>query len=276
MATELEEQLLRQNKILRDQIARLLGQKVELERQLDDLSRDRAQTGVDTIVAALARSVRDADAAVLALADNAPRFTVGEIDATFRGTVVASTAGVGLRLPVPEYGVQPGHLGSIRLSMSAIPPPVTAPAPVVMTPPSPDERLRASLEQVQVAFSQRQGAGKAAADDIVQHATTLLASADARNTTTGLANGLDGIASGLTRSAKALSARERAADVEPYRNAAKGLQGVSREVRGAGSVKDPHRTRSSEILDTLRSQPPSPAVRKPERKTRSQPRKRQR
>ena len=259
MATEVEEQLRRENKILRDQIARLLAQKVDLQRQLEDLSRERAQTGVDAIVAALARSVRDADATLAAQADKGPRFTVSEVDATFRGSVVGTASGVALRLPVPEYGVQPGHLGSIRMSMSVIPPPVAAPPPAWTSAPSPDERLRASLEQVQVSFSDRRGAGQAAADDIVARTTSLLSSADTRNRAATLATELDGIASALTRSAKALSLRGPSTGAAPYfyRDAAKALKNVSREVRASGSVTDADRNRVSEILETLRPGPPS-------------------
>jgi hypothetical protein len=269
MPTELEEQLLRENKALRQQIARLLAQKVDLQRQLADVSRERAETGVDAIVAALGRSIRDADAALAAQSEAGPRFTVGDIDATFRGVVVGSTSGVALRLPVPEYGVQPGHLGSIRVSMAVVPPPVGASAPAVPAPTPapapapipaptptsstsqpPDVRLRESLEGVQATFSNRQGAGKAAADEIIEHTTNLLASPASRTQARTFSTELDGIASGLTRSAKALS-RKGSKEANRHRDAAKALEPVSSEVGKAGRVTNTDKERVAAILETL-------------------------
>ena len=252
MATELEEQLRRENTLLRAQIARLLERTVDLQRQLEDVVRERAQTDAAALVAALARSIRDADAALAADADTGLRFTVGEIDATFRGSVVSTPSGVALRLPVPEYGVRPGHLGSMRVSMGIIPPPVAAPSPVPVapSPASPDERLRASLERVQMTFSGVRGPDEAAAGEIVARTTLLLSSADVRSDPATLTAGLDAIASALTRSARPRASRPADA-AAPFREAATALRSVSRGVRKAGTVTDKDRDRVSEILEPL-------------------------
>ena len=254
MATELEEQLRRENTLLRDQVARLLSQTVELQRQLEDVSRERAQTDADALVAALAQSIRHADAALAAEADAGPRFTVSEIDATFRGSIVATPSGVAVRLPVPEYGVRPDHLGSIRVAMGVIPPPVAAGSPAPIMPSSPDGRLRASLERVQVTFSDVRGPAEAAAGEIVARTTLLVSSPDVRNDAATLAAELDGIASALTRSARPRASRPAATAVTRYREAAKALRTFSRDVRKAGTVTDGDRNRVSEILEALGSQ----------------------
>lgn len=251
MPTELEEQLRRENQLLRDQIARLLSRMADLQRQLEDVTRERAQTDAGALVAALAQSIRDADAALAAEAETGPRFTMSEVDATFRGAVVGTPSGVALRLPVPEYGVLPGHLGSIRVSMAVIPPPVAAPSTPAVAPASADGRLRASLERVQARFSDVRGAGEAAAGEIVSRTTRLLSAADARNDAATLAAELDGIASALTRTARAHATRRPATAAVSYREAARALKEVSRGLRESRSVTDASRNRVSDILETL-------------------------
>jgi hypothetical protein len=51
MLTNSEAELLRQNKLLRDHVARLVSTNVDLLRQIEHLLRERGQTGVDELAA---------------------------------------------------------------------------------------------------------------------------------------------------------------------------------------------------------------------------------
>jgi hypothetical protein len=58
MLTNTEAELLRQNKLLRDHVARLVSTNVDLLRQIEHLLRERGQTGVDELAAVAASSDR--------------------------------------------------------------------------------------------------------------------------------------------------------------------------------------------------------------------------
>ena len=237
MADDVEE-LQRQNKLLRDQIARLLTKTVDLERQLEDVTRARAQSGVDALASALARSVRSANATLAAEAGDQPRFAVSDMEATFRGTVLASSSGVAFRLPVPEYGVLPGHLGEVRMTMATVPPPAgTPPAPLpsvaaaAAATPSPEAQLTAALEQAQQMFTGWTAErGKAAASHIVARTTQLLASPQRWNRPRDLAADVKKIADALHSLAKARRAGGFASEVGPYRAVANSLTQHARTI----------------------------------------------
>ena len=220
-------------KQLRDALARLMTRNLELVREVEDLKRERSQTSVESIASAVAQSVRSANAAFAADAEGGARYTVSEIDATFRGTVLASPTGVALRMPIPEHGVLPGHLGSVRLTIAAVPPPVGE-SLTVAPPPSPTVRLTAALEDLQTRLTRRTARqGAAAAKDGVAHATRLLALSAQWTDAETLASGAEGIATALRQMAKAVPARARAALTGPdaYRDAAKRLSDIAKSLR---------------------------------------------
>jgi hypothetical protein len=220
-------------KQLRDALARLMTRNLELVREVEDLKRERSQTAVESIASAVAQSVRSANAAFAAEAEGGPRYTVSEIDATFRGTVLASPAGVALRMPIPEYGVLPGHLGSVRLTIAAVPPPVGE-SMTVAPPPSPAVRLTTALEDLQTSLNRRTARqGAAAAKDGMAHATELLASSAQWGDVETLASAAQGIATALRQMVKTVPARSRGAPSGQggYRDAAKRLSEIARSLR---------------------------------------------
>jgi hypothetical protein len=248
-------------KQLRDAIARLMTRNLELAREVEDLKRERSQTPVESIASAVTQSVRSAEAALAAEAGSGARYTVSEIDATFRGTVLASPAGVALRMPIPEYGVLPGHLGSVRLTIAAVPPPVSK-STTVAPPSTPAVRLTAALEDLQARLNRRSVRhGAAAAKDGVAHATGLLAASAQWGDAETLASGAEGLATALRQMVKAAPTRDRAAlsGAEVYRDAAKQLSDIARSLRlNKVTPADAIADLAGAIEHAVRAETPSP------------------
>lgn len=155
-----------QIKLLRDQIARLISRNLELQRQLDDLKRDRADLAIDEIAAAAVRSVRSAELALAEETGEGRRYTVSQLQTTLRGFLVQPGDRLALRLPLPENSVPPDHLGSLQMTFSQVP---TAP------PPDAEEALVATLEDAQAAFANwHREPGAAHARDVTARLTHLL------------------------------------------------------------------------------------------------------
>jgi hypothetical protein len=235
--TRTESELLRQNKLLRDHVKRLVSTNVDLLRQIENLSRELAQPSAHALAGEVTRSIRNANAARVAQAGEGQRFTVSEMEAR--------------------------HLGSIHISMAGIPPPVLALLPTLsmpsMTsvppaqdaPPLPDVRLRSSLQHVQTVFSVRRGAGKAAYDEVAARTTALLSSDLERADAKSLAKDISGIASALVRAAKARSIRSPWLTAPVFRLAARALVTLADDLQQMGRVTDVERRRLSDILRTL-------------------------
>jgi hypothetical protein len=157
-------------KQLRDQVARLISDKLELQRQLEDLRRTKADAPISNLASGAAQSVRLAEQAMAEESDPQAHYIISEMEASFQGVVVSQAEELALRLPLPEYGVDPGHLGYIRMTLAHIP---ITPQPAQ---PSGVDQLAAGLENVQAAFLrwERRG-GARAAQQVVDQITQLLA-----------------------------------------------------------------------------------------------------
>jgi hypothetical protein len=188
MATEAEVQA------LRNQIARLIGEKVQLENRVIELERDRAEMAVEGLAAAAVRSLRSAEEAMAAEVPGT-NFRVPELELTVRGYVAARDGAVLLRLPRPEVAVPPEHLGSIRMLA------VEVPAASATTPSEQTERvpvpspLITVLNDVRATFETwKPLVGRMAARDIAKRATELsneshnLSSAAAQKALSGLSS----------------------------------------------------------------------------------------
>jgi len=131
-------------KLLRDQVARLISRNLELERQLEDLKRAKADTGIESLAGTVVRSVQSAQQA---MADETPgglRYVVSELETTFRGILLQVEDRLVLRLPLPENGVRPGHLSTLRMSLAQVPQSVL---------PEAASKLSTALERAQLLFS---------------------------------------------------------------------------------------------------------------------------
>lgn len=165
MATEEEVQA------LRNQIARLIGEKVELQNRVIELERDRAEMAVEGLAAAGIRSVRSAEETMAAEAPGT-NFRIPELELTVRGYVAARDGVVLFRLPRPELTVPPEHLGTLRMLAVEVPLASKTPQQPERVPvPSP---LATVLDDVRTMFGTwKPLVGRAAARDIAKRATEL-------------------------------------------------------------------------------------------------------
>jgi hypothetical protein len=159
-----------QFKPLRDQVARLISRTLELERQVEDLQRARAELTIETVAASLVQALRSAEQA---LADDAEagaglRYTVAELQATLRAGLARQQGRLVVSLPRPELALAPEALSSLHLTLAHVP---TLPAPREIT------ALGAALERAQTAFVDwpTEAAGSPAAGEMTAEATRLLA-----------------------------------------------------------------------------------------------------
>lgn len=156
---------------LRTQVARLLSQNLELKRQIEDLRRAQAGLSVENVALSLVESVRAANTALAAAAQDETRFAVAQLDTTIRAGLVVEAERLALVLPRPELPLPLEYLGSVRLSLAQLP--VTVEAPSHPAVPA----LVAALEYAQAAFSAwRRRPGQASARTLADLTTRLLSS----------------------------------------------------------------------------------------------------
>jgi hypothetical protein len=133
----------RENKILREQIARLIGQKLELQRQLEDLRRTRSDVSVESLAVVVGNALQSAEQALNEAVDDGQRLTLSQLHTSFRGILMQQDDHLTLRLPLPEYAVSADQLGTLQMGFAGVP---TLPVSNVM------DELASALERVQVAF----------------------------------------------------------------------------------------------------------------------------
>lgn len=105
---------------LRDQIAVLVGQKVELQNQLAALAKSTSLSTVDTLAARTARAVISAQEGMASgVAGSA--YVVSSFQAEFRGLFAHQDQDLALRLPLPQEPIVPEAGGRLSLSFSRSP-----------------------------------------------------------------------------------------------------------------------------------------------------------
>ena len=145
--------LKRQIKELRDEVARLISENLELERQLEDLRRAKTDASVDALAASAINSIRQAEEAFAELSTDGSRYVISELQTRYQGVIVPQGEHLGFRVPLPEYGSAPGHLGMVQMTFNHTPPPASAPSsPAPPTPTITRNRLSAALEQTQLSL----------------------------------------------------------------------------------------------------------------------------
>ncbi len=166
-------ELKRQIQELREQVARLITDNLELGRQLEDLRRAKTDAGVDVLAAGAINSIRQAEQAFAELSPDGPRYVISELQTRYQGVIVPQSGGLAFRVPLPEYGSAPGHLGSVQMTFGHVTPPAGTPS--APAPAAGRARLAAALEQTQsllINWPRRSGAP--AAGKIVDRLTPLL------------------------------------------------------------------------------------------------------
>lgn len=155
-------------KALRDQIARLITQNLELKRQLEELRREQADATMADIAAATVHAVRAAEQAIAAESPDGHRYIISELQTTLRGYIAPRADQFVLRLPTAQQAIPPGYLGSLQLTVGQMP---ALPAAPILT-----QALVSGLEEAQALFSKwEQTPGAPAAQAVVTQLTHLLA-----------------------------------------------------------------------------------------------------
>ena len=171
--------LKRQIKELRDQVARLISENLELERQLEDLRRAKTDASVEALAAGAINSLRQAEEAFAELSTDGSRYVISELQTRYQGVIVPQGDRLAFRVPLPEYGSAPGHLGMVQMTFNHTPPPAGTPSSPA--PPSPTierNRLSAALEQTQLSLiNWSRPSGARIAEKMVDLLTHLLGSA---------------------------------------------------------------------------------------------------
>jgi hypothetical protein len=107
-------------KSLRDQIAALIGQKVELERRLAAAERSTALSTVDALATRTIKAVEQAQQDLAAGAAGSP-YVVSSFQAEFRGLFAHQGEELALRLPLPQEPILPDAGGRLSLSFARTP-----------------------------------------------------------------------------------------------------------------------------------------------------------
>jgi len=241
----------KQIQILRDLTARLVSEKLDLQRQLVELQKEKADLPVHSIAAAIARSLQSAEQT---LAEEVPgtRFTVPELQTFLRGFLVEREGVIALRLPLPEEAMSAGLFSALQMTVARIPPPV-APAPPIQTP---ERQLVGVLENIQAAFAHwDHPAGTTAAVRVVDRTVHLLA----KTPWTGndLRDGIEKLSDAALKHATAAGSHVPAAMIRKYRSAVRTLRSLVKPAKAASRTSlaadpQPLIAAASEVLDTYR------------------------
>src|SRR5688572_17571108 len=136
-------------KALRDQIARLISEKLEIQRQLEEIKREAVDVGVDRFAAAVIRSVRSAERQIAEQVPDAQRHVISELETSLRGFMVERSGTLAIRLPIPEHAAPPDLMGSVRMTISQVPVLSVKPESRVLVP----AEVLETLERTQASFA---------------------------------------------------------------------------------------------------------------------------
>src|SRR5438034_1267017 len=139
-----------QIRLFREQIAQLISENLDLNRQLEDLKQQRADIPVESIAAAAIRSVRSAERTIAEQVPEGNRYIMPQLQTSLRGFVLQSAGALALRLPFPEHAVPSDLLGTLDMTIAQVPPAMPALPPGVFAPTTP---LVAALENAQNMFA---------------------------------------------------------------------------------------------------------------------------
>jgi hypothetical protein len=145
-------------RLLRQHIARLEGEKLELRQQRDELIRVKAELSLADLARGLARAATAGEA-------SAPDRAVRSLAATVQGHFTIGPEGVGIRFQPPELGDKTAGLGRASFELAKLPPPAAAAAP---------SNLTAVLQEKQALYSDERWRRKAEGTKVVSEITRVL------------------------------------------------------------------------------------------------------
>jgi hypothetical protein len=144
--------------LLRRRIAALETEKLELQKQRDDLARLKGEISLADLARGLARAATVGEAA-------APDRAVRSLAASVQGHFTVEPDGVAIRFQPPELGDKTAGLGRASFELAKLPPPVSAASPTNLT---------AVLQEKQALYSDERWRRKAEGGRVVSEVTRAL------------------------------------------------------------------------------------------------------
>lgn len=187
-------------RLLRQHIARLETEKLELHRQREELARVKAELSLADLARGLARAATAGEA-------SAPDRAVRSLGATVQGHFTVGPDGVGIRFQPPELGDKTAGLGRASFELAKLPPPVAAGAP---------SNLTAVLQEKQALYSDERWRRKAEGTRVVTEITRVLA-------VTPTSAELVGAAASIASHERRMALSFRGGEGQAYRTATRAL-----------------------------------------------------
>jgi hypothetical protein len=148
---EFDPDLREQVRLLRAQVGRLVARNLELERQVEDLRRERdtaEQLGlpIDELAGGVVRAIRLAEEAMAAEAPPDRRYIVADLETSLRTLLRLEANRLLVSLPRHAAPIAPEHYSTVTMRLAPLPPPAAAPErPATVA-------LATHLESLQEAF----------------------------------------------------------------------------------------------------------------------------
>jgi hypothetical protein len=185
---------------LRNRVAALETEKLELHEQREELARVKAEISLADLARSFATAATAGEAA-------APDRAVRTLAATVQGHFTVGPDGVGIRFQPPELGDRTAGLGQASFELAKLPPPASAAAPT---------NLASVLQEKQGLYSDDRWRRKAEGTRVVSEITRVLAAAPT-------AAELVAAASSIAAHERRMALSFRGGEGQPYRTATRAL-----------------------------------------------------
>jgi len=185
---------------LRQRIAALETEKLELHKQREELARLKAEISLADLARSFATAATAGEAA-------APDRAVRSLAATVQGHFTVGPDGVGIRFQPPELGDRTAGLGRASLELAKLPPPATAAAP---------SNLTAVLQEKQALYSDERWRRKAEGARVVSEVVRVLG-------VTPTAGALVAAAASIAAHERRMALSFRGGEAQPYCTATRSL-----------------------------------------------------
>ena len=185
---------------LRQRIAQLEGEKLELYKQREELARVKAELSLADLVRSLGRAAAAGEA-------SAPDRAVRSLAATVQGHFTVGPDGVGIRFQPPELGDRTAGLGRASFELAKLPPPAAAAAP---------SNLTAVLQEKQALYGDERWRRKAEGARVVSEIVRVLG-------VTPTAGELVAAAASIAAHERRMALSFRGGEGQPYRTSTRSL-----------------------------------------------------
>jgi hypothetical protein len=187
-------------RLLRQRIAQLETEKLELYKQREELARVKAELSLADLARGLARAATAGEA-------SAPDRAVRSLAASVQGHFIFELDGVGIRFQPPELGHSTAGLGRVAFELAKVPPPLAAAAPTNIT---------SVLQEKQALYSDERWRRKAEGARVVSEITRVLG-------VTPTAGELAAASASIASHERRMALSFRAGEGQAYRTATRSL-----------------------------------------------------